>query len=112
MDMDSLVAFAKRQEARFQKIDGGKLTSLERTYAQLAKLGEEYGELCEAVMAEAGHQRADKLAKHTREHLGEELADVVMVCSILAEKLGVDLLDALEKKIAVVDERFRDVDLS
>lgn len=109
MDMGTLLAFATRQEARFKKLDGGKNTPLERTYAQLAKLGEEYGELCEAVMAEAGHQRADKLAEHSREHLAEEMADVVMVCFILAEKLGVNLPDAIEKKIEVVETRFEHI---
>ncbi|MBM3271885.1 hypothetical protein FJY94_01195 [Candidatus Kaiserbacteria bacterium] len=109
MEMRDITTFAQLQERRFQVLDGGKNTSLERTYAQLAKLGEEYGELCEAVMAEAGHQRADKLAQHSHEKLAAEMADVVLVVFILAEKMGVDLPDALEKKISVIHERFKDV---
>lgn len=110
MDMDTLVAFAKRQEARFEKIDGGTLTPRERTYAQLAKLGEEYGELCEQVLAVGGHQRADKADKFGPEKLASEVADVIICASILSANLGIDLPAELEKKIRVIDERFKDVD--
>lgn len=109
MEMKELVAFAKLQEQRFQILDGDNNTPLERTYAQLVKLGEEYGELCDAVMAEVGHQRADKLATHTHEKLALEMADVIVVTFILAERLDVDLPAALQQKIAIIHERFKDV---
>jgi NTP pyrophosphatase (non-canonical NTP hydrolase) len=109
MEMKDMVAFAKLQEQRFQVLDAGKSTPLERTYAQLVKLGEEYGELCDAVMAEVGHQRADKLAKHSHEKLALEMADVIVVTFILAEKMGVDLPASLQQKIAIIHERFKDV---
>lgn len=108
MDMDALVTFAQRMEARFRAVDGDILTPRERTYAQLAKLGEEYGELCEQVLAMDGHQRADKADKFGKEKLDGELADVVMVCFILAERLGVNLPEAIGKKVKVVEERFGD----
>lgn len=110
MDLPELVAFAKGMEARFEARDGGRLTPRERTYAQLAKLGEEYGELCEAMLGRDGHQRADKADTFGDDKLAGELADVVMVCFILAEKIGVDLPEALQKKVAVVEERFKDVE--
>lgn len=108
MEMHELVAFAKLQESRFKRMRGLQKDE-ERTYAYLAKLGEEYGELCEQVLALRGHQRADKADKFGAEKLGAELADVVLVLFVMAQQLGVDLPEALEKKIAVVDERFKDV---
>lgn len=107
--MADLVAFAERQEARFKVLDAGKSTELERTYAQTVKLGEEMGELCEGILARAGDQRKEKLEAYSDDELAKEFADVVMVVFILAEKLGVDMPKALAKKIAKVDERFKDV---
>lgn len=111
MNMDELVAFARLQEERFKALNVGKFSETERLYAQTVKLGEEFGELCEAIMAHVGHQRADKLEKHSAEHLAHELADCVMVLFILARKLNVDLPQALSEKIAIVNERFKDVEI-
>lgn len=110
MELADLIAFAQKQEARFKKVDASKHTPLERTYAQLAKLGEEYGELSEQILAMDGHQRVDKGDKFGPDKLASELADIVICVSILAANLGVNLPDALEKKTAVVDERFRHID--
>lgn len=109
MDVHDLTTFATLQEKRFKLLDGGKHTDLERTYAQLVKLGEEYGELCEAIMADVGHQRPEKLAEHEHDHIALEMADVIIVTFILAERLKVDLPDALKRKIDIIHERFKDV---
>jgi NTP pyrophosphatase (non-canonical NTP hydrolase) len=109
MDMKELVAFAALQESRFKTMRGLQ-TDSERTYAYLAKLGEEYGELCEQILALQGHQRAEKADKFGTEKLGGELADVAIVLFVIAQNLGVDLPAAIGKKVEVVNERFKHVD--
>lgn len=59
-------------------------------YFDSSKLAEECGEVAECV---------NKSSK-TTEDLGEELADVVAVCYVLAVKKGIDLGKAIEKKQA------------
>lgn len=107
--MHELVAFAQLQEQRFKARNAGKASDTERLYAQTVKLGEEFGELCEAIMAHAGHQRKDKLEQHIEEGLAHELADCTIVLFTLAAKLDIDLPKALTEKIAVVNERFKDM---
>lgn len=109
MDMDALVAFARLQEKRFQVLNAGKMSDTERLYAQTLKLGEEVGEVCEAILAHTGHQRQDKLAQHSTQKLAHELADCVIVLFILADKLGIELPTALDEKVALVDKRFKHV---
>jgi NTP pyrophosphatase (non-canonical NTP hydrolase) len=112
MNLQDLTDFAALQEKRFKTLSDGKNTPLERSYAQLAKLGEEYGELCEALMAKMGHQRQDKLDSYTDEALASEMADVAIVLFTLANNLGVDLPAALEKKIEVVNDRFKHISVA
>jgi NTP pyrophosphatase (non-canonical NTP hydrolase) len=109
MEMRDLTEFARLQEQKFKILNAGKNTPLERRYAQLAKLGEEYGELCEAILAADGHQRQEKMAGFTQEHLASEMADVVITLSILAANFEIDLPSAIEKKITIINERFKDV---
>ena len=109
MDMRELVAFAELQDKRFSVLDDGKSTQQERLYAQMVKVGEEVGELCDAVLAHANAQRQDKLDNMEEDALPKELADVVITLFILAARFKVDLPAALEKKIAIISERFKDV---
>jgi NTP pyrophosphatase (non-canonical NTP hydrolase) len=74
-------------------------------YTQAAKLMEEVGELHAQLLGRSALQRKDKLAEFSQAALGAELADVVICTTILAQALGVDLAQALEDKINVVDDR-------
>jgi NTP pyrophosphatase (non-canonical NTP hydrolase) len=112
MNMDELVAFARLQEERFKVLNAGKLSETERLYAQTVKLGEEFGELCEAIMAYNGHQREEKLAAIDPANLSKEFADCVIVLFLLAQKVSVNIPKALEEKIAVLNERFKDVQVT
>ncbi len=109
MDMEKLVAFARLQERRFQALNTEGLSDTERLYAQTVKLGEEFGELCEAILALSGNQRQDKQEKYSEAALAHELADCAIVLFILAEKLHIDLPKALDEKVAIVNDRFKDV---
>lgn len=109
MEMHELVAFAKLQDERFSVLDEGKSTPRERIYAQAVKLGEEFGELCDAILAHANAQRQEKMDNMEEDALPKELADVAITLFILAARLNIDLPAVIEKKVAVVNERFRDV---
>ena len=58
----------------------------------------EAGELLEVFQWRA-LQAAD-LTPHDRRRIADELADVTMYCMLLADKAGVDLLEAVRAKLA------------
>ena len=72
-------------------------------YAQTVKLGEEVGELNEAVLAHFQRQRSSKA--HKEYDLEGELADVILATFVLSHQLGVDVLPALEQKMAKIVSR-------
>ena len=72
----------------------------ERYIYQLVKLSEE------AVLAKDGLQRAKKLGlEGNNEGIAVEICDVLMVLLILAEELGIDMDEALSKKIEILEKR-------
>lgn len=104
MELSDLVAFAKGQNEWLKERGAGK-TERERLYAQTVKLGEEFGELCDAILARDGEQRPEKLSEASDDALAAELADVALVVFILAHKLGINLPEALQKKMAALEAR-------
>ena len=79
-------------------------------YWRLAKLMEESGELAEAIHAYFKYQRKEKYAKNggnlgSKEHIAEEIVDVIIVVALLAPMLGIDLNKTLEKKIKKIRTR-------
>jgi len=77
-----------------------------RILSRLAKLGEEYGELCGAVMAYYNEQRPEKIAKLEGDYLDEEIADVIVTTLLLALVMDVDIERALENKFKKIRSRF------
>ena len=71
----------------------------ERVFARMIKLGEEYGELCDQVLARMGDQRKDKLVGWQSSDLEDEFADVVITTFLLAKSMDVDIMQALDHKI-------------
>ena len=69
------------------------------------KISEEVGEVVEQVLASEGFQRQPKLDAYKEEHLKHEIADVLLVTMILAERLGIDIEEALKEKIEIVEKR-------
>ena len=74
--------------------------------AHAVKIGEELGELYEAVLAASLRQRTEKLAAHTQENLAEECADVLISTLVLADEMNVDVQKALHAKMAKIRSRF------
>ena len=73
-------------------------------YTMLAKLMEELGELSEAILSYDSLQRTDKL-DNAKNNLEDELADVILVTLILSNELGVDVKNAINKKIQKIKSR-------
>ena len=67
------------------------------------KLAEESGEVCRAVV-ELDHPSLHRLS---RAALGDELADVIIVCAALAERANIDLDGAVQRRWSVIRERRR-----
>ncbi len=77
-------------------------------YWRLAKLMEESGELAEAIHAYFNHQRKSKDKDGTlgsKEHVAEEVVDVMIVVVLLAPMFGIDLNKTLEKKFKKIRQR-------
>ena len=75
---------------------------------QAAKIAEETGEAIKLVFKLVGSRREEYDAEGIREALGEELADVVITTFVCAKECDVDLWSALERKLDVEIERWKD----
>lgn len=103
MTWEEFQTFIDRQDAFFRSLNVGGTTKREEIYARTVKLGEEFGELCDEMLASAGDQRRNKLqAEHD---LAGEFADVIIVTFLLAKSMGVDIPEALAVKIRTIEEK-------
>jgi len=102
-----------RDLLRFIEIEDEKLKKRYRSYsnreevilARTVKLGEEFGELCEEVLAYNSLQRKQKWDNHDKENLPEEFADVIITTLLLAKSMNVSIETALEKKMQKLNQR-------
>ncbi len=85
----------------------GEVPEMDMIVRKTLKIGEELGELNEAVLAEMGLQRQEKLDSYKREDLEKELADVVISALTLARYLNIDLEDWLLKRLDFVERRIK-----
>lgn len=103
MTLGSLQRFIDEQDTLLRSVKTTSETDKDRIFARTIKLGEEYGELCDEVLASVGDQRKGKLdGKHDLEG---EFADVVIVAFLLAKAMNVDMSSALENKIKKIREK-------
>lgn len=103
MTFEEFRQFIDEQHEFFRKVK--KQTRKDRIFARTIKLGEEYGELCDAVLASVGDQRQKKLAKGKSGDLESEFADVLIVTFMLAKAMDVDVMASLEQKIKKIRKR-------
>jgi NTP pyrophosphatase (non-canonical NTP hydrolase) len=75
--------------------------------AQTVKLGEEVGELHAEVLGALEYQRREKAGRYSTDSLGGELADVMVCVALLADTFGVDLAQAVARKIEQLETRNR-----
>ncbi len=103
MIFEDFQKFIEEQHQFFRKLK--KQTKNDRIFARTIKLGEEYGELCDAVLASVGDQRKGKLVKGKPGDLEEEFADVLIVLFMLAKAMDVDVMKATNGKVAKIRKR-------
>lgn len=103
MTFEEFQHFIDQQDALFKSVKAVEQNERERIFARTIKLGEEYGELCDEVLASVGDQRKGKLDEvHDIEG---EFADVVIVAFLLAKAMNIDMQKALGQKIERIKEK-------
>ncbi len=104
---DNLKEFIDSEDKRLKNKypDGGKEKHI---LARTVKLAEEFGELCEEVLAFNSLQRQEKLDRRDNENLNDEFADVVITTLLLAKIMDIDMDKALEDKMGKIIKRHKD----
>lgn len=105
MDFSELQSFITKESGRL--IETYPVDGVDReTYARLAKLMEEVGELAEQVLKSSSLQRKEKLAGAGAHALADEFADVMITTLLLAERMDIDINQALQNKIEKIEKRY------
>ncbi|MHB8860363.1 MAG: MazG nucleotide pyrophosphohydrolase domain-containing protein [Minisyncoccota bacterium] len=99
MTFDEFQEFITQQSAFLRSTVAKDDTEKEFVLGRVVKISEEFGELCDEVLAATGNQRKSKLEGRNLEDLSDEFADVVITTFLLAKAMDVDILIALGKKI-------------
>jgi len=105
MELKDLLRFIEVEDEKLKKRYGKLSNKEEVILARTVKLGEEFAELCEEVLAYNSLQRTQKLDNHNKESLQEEFADVIITALLLAKSMNVNIEMALEKKMQKLNQR-------
>ena len=89
----------------FLNMEGGDYHLNDLIVRKTLKIGEEYGELCDAVLSHIGKQRKEKLASYSYNDLVGELADVIVSALTLARYMDIDLESLIMGKLQQVEKR-------
>lgn len=106
MTIEELQKFIDEQDALFRERRAGDFSDREHVFARTIKLGEEYGELCDEVLASIGGQRKGKMFHHEAIDLQDEFADVLITTFMLAKAMDVDIMQSLDDKIRRIKEKY------
>jgi NTP pyrophosphatase (non-canonical NTP hydrolase) len=106
MTIEEFQTFIDEQDAFFLSLgkNAGR-TDRERVLARTVKISEEFGELCDEVLASMGDQRTGKMDGKDKESLADEFADVVITTFLLAKSMDVDVMEALDRKTEKIREK-------
>ena len=105
MELRNLLRFIETEDEKLKKRFSSYVNEEEVILARTVKLGEEFGELCEEVLAYNSLQRKQKMDNHDKENLPEEFADVIITTLLLAKTLNVNIEKALEEKMQKLNHR-------
>jgi NTP pyrophosphatase (non-canonical NTP hydrolase) len=105
MDIQELLDFIDKEDKRIRNHYGNYPDEEKRILARTVKLMEEVGELSNDVLSFNSMQRKEKLARHDRENIREEFADVLITTLLLAKSMNIDVKKALENKIQKMQKR-------
>ncbi len=106
MEIKELQKEIERHDVLVQKHFREEAGSEVRVQNLMLKIGEEYGELCEAVLARRGAQRKVKLDKANESDVGDELADLIVTALALAVNLDLDIEEILKDELETIRGRF------
>ena len=100
-------------QKRIARFDSERFQSLGPGYLALSVAGEA-GELANFMKKlwrkDPGIGRPDgfeHVSAEDRAQIGDEIADVVMLCIVLANHLGIDVETELTRKLQIIDERLQ-----
>ena len=108
MQIKELQNEVDRMNKAFCDKQGYIMDSKENIMRMVIKLGEENGELCEAVLAGFGMQSQRKLDAHSIEDTKGELADVIISAMVIARDMNIDLEEILVGKLASLNARIQE----
>lgn len=77
-----------------------------RTFARTMKIVEELGELSDEILTSMNLQRDTKIAQFSQQNIKDEFADVMGSLILLGIELDIDIVDVMERKIALTRQRF------
>ncbi len=105
MTIEDLQKFIDEQSALLRSTIHASHTEREFILGRTVKISEEFGELCDEVLASLGDQRKGKMDGRSIESLADEFADVVITTFLLAKSMDVDVMKALERKVQKIREK-------
>ena len=110
MTFEELKNFIKLEDTRLAKCYGVYSDKEKEVFSHSVKLTEEVGELCSEVLSKYSRQRKGKTEAYNEEKLAEELVDVIIVASLLANSLNIDVETTLKKKMEKIERRHKEND--
>ncbi|MBI4088731.1 hypothetical protein HY415_01410 [Candidatus Kaiserbacteria bacterium] len=105
MTIEDFQKFIDEQDTFLRSVKSASRTGRERILARTVKMSEEFGELCDEILAFLGGQRSGKMKRRSAESLAGEFADVVITTFLLAKSTDVDVMKALGHKIRKIREK-------
>lgn len=96
--------FIENQDAWLLRQHESQYSQREALLARTVKLTEESGEVADAVLDALRVSRKEKGRARKVCDLGSELADVIIVCSLLAKSADIDLDQSITKKMKEIAE--------
>ena len=105
MTFEDFQRFIREEDSLLRSLKYSSSTDKERILARTVKISEEFGELCDEVLACVGDQRSGKMKGRNREDLEDEFADVVITIFLLAESMEVDIMKSLGQKIPKIKRK-------
>lgn len=108
MQLQEIITFIDRTISDQGKGNYQRSADMEkRILSSTIKAQEEMGELSWEILGHLKLQRLDKLDRFTPETLQDEFADTLITIMRLGRMVGIDINDALEKRIKKLQERIQ-----
>ncbi|TRZ78585.1 hypothetical protein D4R87_00290 [bacterium] len=108
MDLKELLDFIAWENNRVNKTILKDYSKKEIIFFRVVKAMEEFGELCNEIIALNGAHRKGKQKKFKKDdlsNLSKEFADVILTALLVGDALNIDIKKALEDRIKNIKER-------